>query len=237
MSYHQYNSYSTMKYKYLIIAALILSSITARAQVLSGTVIETIKNTRLGNVFIKDITSKQVALTDDAGNFDIRTELNHTLIFSLSGYVSDTLYVIDFKPKHIELKLRGLSLSDVNIYSSSAPFNPESEYPEVYEKSKFALSPSRIFGKESRDARRLKRYFKSEMEQRQIDSIFTRALVSSVVPLKGRDLENFMTMYRPTLEFAKNSSQQTLTLYINDSYRKYMALPADKKGLPALHLN
>jgi hypothetical protein len=226
-----------MKKIYLILTAFIFASITAHAQVLSGTVTETIKNTKLENVFIRDINNKQVGLTDNEGNFDIRTEMGHTLIFTLTGYVADTLYVIDFKPKHVELKLQGVSLRDVTIYGSAATFNPEAEYPEVYEKSKFALSFSRVFGKESRDARRLKRYFANEIEQRQIDSIFNKALVSSVVPLKGRDLENFMTMYRPTLAFAKNSSQQTLVVYINDSYRKYEALPADKRGLPALHLN
>jgi hypothetical protein len=227
-----------MKLRSIIIVALLsVITLSAKAQVLSGTVTETGKNTRLENVFIRDLGSKQVALTDKAGAFDIRTLLNHTLIFSLPGYVSDTLFVIDFKPKHIELKQAGISLQAVNIAENRAVFNPEAEYPEVYRNSKFALSPSRMFGKQSRDARRLKRYFKTEVEQRQIDAVFTRALVSSIVPLKGKELENFMAMYRPTLAFAKNSSQQTLVVYINDNYKKFKELPPDKRSLPALSNN
>ncbi|MEO6524814.1 MAG: carboxypeptidase-like regulatory domain-containing protein [Mucilaginibacter sp.] len=227
-----------MKLRSIItLAALFVIALSAKGQVLSGTVTEAGKNTRLENVFIRDIGSKQVALTDKSGEFDIRTSLNHTLIFSLPGYVSDTLFVVDLKTKHIELKQAGISLQAVNIADSKAVFNPEAEYPEIYRKSKFALSPSRMFGKESRDARRLKRYFKNEVEQRQIDAIFTRALVSSVVPLKGKELENFMAMYRPTLAFAKNSSQQTLVVYINDNYKKFKELPPDKRSLPALNSN
>lgn len=218
----------------LTIAVLFFIVLSSKAQVLSGTVTETGKNTRLENVFIRDLGSKQVALTNKAGEFDIRTLLNHTLIFSLPGYVSDTLFVVDFKIKHIELQQAGISLQAVNVSDSKAVFNPEEEYPEVYRNSKFALSPSRMFGKQSRDARRLKRYFKNEVEQRQIDAIFTRALVSSVVPLKGKELESFMAMYRPTLAFAKNSSQQTLVVYINDSYKKFKELPPEKRSLPAL---
>lgn len=223
-----------MKLRYTLIAALFCITISAQAQILSGTVVEAGKNTRLENVFIREIGSKKIALTDKTGSFDIRTALNHTIILSLPGYVSDTLFVTDFKPKHIELQQAGISLQAVNIADSKVPFNPEAEYPEIYERSKFALSPSRIFGKESRDARRLKRYFKTEVEQRKIDAIFTKTLVSSVVPLKGHDLENFMAMYRPSLAFAQNSSQQTLVVYINDCYKKYKLLPPDQRGLPAL---
>jgi len=227
-----------MKLQFIIILASFFSlTLSTKAQVLSGTVTETGKNTRLENVFVRDMGSKQVALSNKAGEFDIRTLLNHTLIFSLPGYVSDTLFVIDFKPKHIELKQAGISLQAVNISDSKVPFNPEAEYPEVYRNSKFALSPSRMFGKQSRDARRLKRYFKNEVEQRQIDAVFTKTLVSSVVPLKGKELENFMAMYRPTLSFAKNSSQQTMVVYINDSYKKFKELPPEKRALPALSAN
>lgn len=224
-----------MKKLYFITTILTLATLAAHAQaVLTGTVTEVGRNIKLENVFIRDINTKQVALTDKDGNFDIRTMQGHTLIFSLSGFVADTLYLVDLKPKHVELRLGGINLRVVNIRSTAAVFNPRLEYPDIYEKSKFALSPSRLFGKESRDARRLKRYFENEVKQRQIDAVFNRAYVSSVVPLKGLDLENFMTMYRPSFDFVKNSSPQTLTLYINDSYRKFMALPADKRSIAKL---
>jgi len=226
-----------MKTKYLLSAVLCLFIKVVVAQsVLTGTITEEHKNIKLNNVFIRNISNKQVALSDDAGRFDIWATTGNTLIFTLPGYVSDTLYLVDMKPKHIELKIQGITLNEVSV-RESATFNPREEYPEVYEKSKFALSPSRWFGKEARDARRLKHYFDNEEQQRQIDAVFTRTLVSSIVPLKGRELDGFMAMYRPSLSFVKSSSPQTMTLYINDSYRKFITLPPDKRALPTLNGN
>jgi len=201
--------------------------------VLKGTVFEGKSSRKMADVFVRDINSKEIALSDNSGNFSIRTLLNHTLIFSSPGYISDTLFLVDLKPKHIELALRGISLNEVNITSTRA-FNPKEEYPDVYEKSKFALSPSRIFGKEAKDARRLKHYFDRETDERQIDSIFNAVYVSSIVPLKGRDLEDFMSMYRPTLAFLKKTPHSSLTLYVNDSYKKFMALPPEKRHMQIL---
>ncbi|MGI4021173.1 MAG: hypothetical protein ACRYFA_06675 [Janthinobacterium lividum] len=201
--------------------------------IVKGTVFEGKSTRKMADVFVRDINSKEISLTDNSGNFSIRTVLNHTLVFSSPGYVSDTLYLIDLKPKRIELTVRGISLNEVNITSTRA-FNPREEYPSVYEKSKFALSPSRIFGKEAKDARRLKHYFERETDERQIDSIFNVVYVSSIVPLKGRELEDFMSMYRPTLAFLKKTPRSSLTLYVNDSYKKFKALPPEKRSMQIL---
>jgi hypothetical protein len=224
-----------MKMKYLLLAAFTISIQASLAQnIVTGTITESGKNIKLNNVFIRDITNKQIALSDKSGYFDIKAEKGNTLIFTLPGYVSDTLYLIDIKPKQVELKLQGITLSEVSVREAAKPFNPREEYPEVYEKSKFALSPSNWFGKDARDARRLKHYFETEEQERQIDAAFTKTLVSSIVPLKEPELDGFMALYRPTLAFVKSSSPQTMTLYINDSYKKFMALPPDKRTLPKL---
>src|ERR1700712_5361428 len=101
-----------MKPTSLLILILLLSATASFAQV-TGTVTEAGKSEKLNNVFIRDINNKQVALSDNAGRFDIKAETGHTLIFSLPGYVSDTLYLIDMKPKKVELKFLGLSLKEV----------------------------------------------------------------------------------------------------------------------------
>jgi len=226
-----------MNIRILIIAAFGLFAGTLRAQTfLKGTVYEGKATHKLSNVFIRDVNSKEIALTDNSGSFSIRTAINHTLIFSSPGYISDTLFLVDLKPKRVELSFQGISLNQVNI-TSTRTFNPREEYPDVYEKSKFALSPSRIFGKESKDARRLKHYFDREADDRKIDSIFNPVYVSSVVPLKGHELENFMTMYRPSLSFLQKTPHESLTIYVNDSYKKFMALPPEKRTIQRLSTN
>ncbi len=220
----------------ILVFVWMLSGIVQAQTVLKGTVYEGKSSRKMSNVFVKDMGSKEISLTDNSGNFSIRTLINHTLVFSSPGYVSDTLYLVDLKPKRIELAFQGISLHEVNVNSTRA-FNPREEYPDVYEKSKFALSPSRIFGKESKDARRLKHYFDRETEERQVDSIFNVVYVGSIVPLKGRELEDFMTMYRPTLSFLKKTPHSSLTLYVNDSYKKFIALPPEKRSPQILSPN
>lgn len=225
-----------MKIKY--IAIIIILSIACRplyAQTLKGTVVEKGTNDRMPNVFVKDANSKAISLTDKKGNFEISTSTGHTLIFSSPGYVSDTLYVFDMKLKTIEMVPQGTTLRQVTIQSTRTPFNPRAEYPDVYRKSKvYVLSPSSWFSKEGRNARRLKRYFAREEQEQHIDQVFNPVYVSTLVPLRGRDLEAFMVMYRPTYAYIMNNNGPSLAAYINDSYKKFMALPPEKRKIQRL---
>ncbi|WPU99975.1 carboxypeptidase-like regulatory domain-containing protein [Mucilaginibacter sp. cycad4] len=225
-----------MKYQYLILSALLFLACTVNAQtVVKGTVFELGKNNKMGNVFVRDNQNRQMTITDSKGNFSIRTETGHTLIFSSPGYVSDTLYVTDFTNKKIELVAQTIALRQVNISAKRETFDAHKEYPEVYTRSKvYPLSPTSWFSKEAKDARRLKKYFKHEEEERHVDEVFTMNYVQSIIPLRGQELENFMTLYRPSYAFIKSNNGPSLAVYINDSYKKYLALPADKRTLPDL---
>ena len=217
----------------IILLGLIVGSVHAQ-DVLKGTVRESGSNNEMPDVFVKDNGNKQITLTDKNGSFAIKTATGHTLIFNSPGYVSDTLYVIDMKPKKVELKSMSISLREVNI-STSKSFDPQKEYPEVYEKSKvYVMSPSTWFSKEGKDARRLKRFFANEAQERHVDEVYTKTYVGSIVPLKGQQLEDFMTLFRPTYAFLRNNNGPSLVAYINDSYKKYLALPPDKRTLPSL---
>jgi hypothetical protein len=217
----------------IILLGLFVGSVHAQ-DVLKGTVRESGSNSEMPDVFVKDNSNKQITLTDKNGSFAIKTATGHTLIFNSPGYVSDTLYVIDMKPKKVELKSMSISLREVNITTSKS-FDPQKEYPEVYEKSKvYVMSPSTWFSKEGKDARRLKRFFANEAQERHVDEVYTKTYVGSIVPLKGQQLEDFMTLFRPTYAFLRNNNGPSLVAYINDSYKKYLALPPDKRTLPSL---
>lgn len=221
---------------YLFTIALLFST-TLRAQIyVRGNVVDASTGAKLSDVFVRDVTNKQITLTDKSGRFEIKSETGHTLIFSSPSYVPDTLYVIDLTQKHIQLKTKTISLREVNITAQRLAFDPHKEYPDVYEKSKlYPLSPSTWFGKEARDARRLKRYFEREQQERRVDQVFNRVYVGSIVPLKGQELEDFMQLYRPSYAFITSNNSESLAVYINDSYKKFMALPPDKRHLQKLN--
>jgi hypothetical protein len=220
-----------MQVKYFLVALILFFAASVNAQgLLKGSVFENGTNNKLSNVFIRDNNSKQLTLTEKDGNFAIRTETGHLIIFDSPGYVSDTLYVSDMSPKKIMLQVKTIALREVSINSSRQPFDPQKEYPDVYTKSKvYVMSPTSWFSKERKNARRLKKYFAHEAEEEKIDAVFSMTYVGSIVPLKGQDLEDFMTMYRPTYDFIKSNNSESVALYINDSYKKFEALPPEKR--------
>jgi poly-D-alanine transfer protein DltD len=106
------------------------------------------------------------------------------------------------RPKRVEMISQTISLRQVNVTATKEAFDPHKEYPEVYTKSKVSvMSPSTWFSKEGKDARRLKSYFQRLEQEDEIDNAFTVEYVKSVVPLRGAELENFMSMYRPSYAF------------------------------------
>lgn len=222
-----------MKWTYLLL--LLFGFTPIYAQTLRGIVTESGSNDKMPNVFIKDPNTKMVALTDRRGNFEINTSVGHLLVFSSPGYISDTMYVTDMNPKRIQMVMQGISLRQVTIQSSRETFNPQAEYPEVYRKSKvYILSPSSLFGKEAHNARRLKKYFAREVQERHVDSVYNKVYVSTLIPLREQELEDFMAMYRPTYQYIMNNNGPSLAAYINDSYKKFMALPPDKRHMQRL---
>jgi len=226
-----------MQKKYFLILLILFITVSVNAQnLLKGAVYDNNGSTKLPDVFIRDNNNKQLALTDKDGNFTIKTETGHTLIFDLPGYISDTLYIVDMAQKKVLLTTKTIALKEVSINATrTEAFDPHKEYPDVYEKSKvYIMSPTTWFSKEGKDARRLKHYFAKEAQERRIDQVFTRSYVGSIVPLKGEDLENFMTLYRPTYAFINSNNSESLAVYINDSYKKYEALPPEKRTLQAL---
>lgn len=223
-----------MKPRFII--ALLLSlfafSVKAQTNIIRGQVTDP-SNAKLPNVLIKNTSNNEITLSNDEGNFDIRALIGHTLIISSPGYVSDTLFVADTKFKNVKMTPLGITLGAVNVRGQR--FDPRTEYPQVYQKSKvYVLSPTSWFGKEAKDARRLKKYFEHEVEERKVDSVFTKLYVGSLVPLKGAELDNFMSLYRPSYEFVKSNNGASMAAYVNDSYKKYLALPPEKRVVPKL---
>jgi hypothetical protein len=225
-----------IKYFSAAIILLLFTGSSAMAQgLLKGTVYDNANRNKLPNVFIRDKNTKQLTLSEKDGGFSIRTEPGHTLIFDCPGYVSDTLYVVDMENKKIMMETKTIALREVNINATRQFFDPHTEYPEIYTKSKvYVMSPTTWFSKEGKDARRLKRYFAREEEERRVDAVFNRAYVGSIVPLKGQELDDFMTLYRPSFAFIKSNNSESLAVYINDNYKKFKALPPEKRKLPNL---
>jgi hypothetical protein len=223
--------------RFLGFLGLLLITAFANAQdVIKGTVVEEGTNDKITNVFVHDTNNKQITLVDKNGKFEIRSGKNHLIIFDSPGYISDSVFVIDYKPLTIILRPAGMVLNQVDINAKRMTFDPRVEYPEVYRKSKvYIMSPSTWFSKEGRDARRLKKFFANEERERYVDKYYTAKYVATLVPLQGRELQNFMTIYRPTYAYIKSNDGPSLAEFINDAYKKYKALPPERRVVQDLN--
>ena len=149
-----------MKAKLFLSGILLITAGALHAQTLKGTVTEAGSNNKIPNAFVRDNNNKQITITDNNGNFQIKTETGHMLIISSPGYGTDSLYVIDMTPKKVALEFQTISLREVSIKSNKDKFDPHTEYADIYIKAKvYPLSPSSWFGKEAKDAPALKKIF------------------------------------------------------------------------------
>ncbi|WP_157278976.1 hypothetical protein [Olivibacter sitiensis] len=208
-------------------------------QLLKGKILELGSNENMSQVSIKNLNTDVQVESDRNGDFSIAAKKDEILVFAFPGYRTDSLVVTDFAFKRMYLTgvddPRLLSEVNVNAMTNSrleeerAKAQAEGQVANTVSGGGIALSPSRLFGKEGRNARRSYKLMEEEANNRDIDARFTRTLVQSFTPLEGDDLDLFMVKYRPKINFVKKASDDDLRLYVIDSYGKFNKLTAAQK--------
>ncbi|MEJ2902768.1 hypothetical protein [Pedobacter panaciterrae] len=214
------------------------------SQVVTGTVVDRDSRLKLENVEVTNGTSKEKAITNAKGEFNIRAIPNQILIFNQPGYFSDTLFLINAKPIRKYMTLNNRFLNTVEIKAEA--FNPEIQYADVYRKAQaiklaknqpFIFSPSRYFSREGKFARRFKRKLEREKTERKIDQRFNEKVVKTYTPLTGAELDYFMVLYRPTIKKLDRMNEEDMKFYLMAAYKEFKALPPEKKVSPSLKSN
>jgi len=84
-------------------------------QVLRGVIKDNVGE-RLSSVTIRNLTSGGVTSSDQDGNFELQgVNLQDKLLFSLIGHATDTLVIINFEPKDIQLSIEDQHIDDVVV--------------------------------------------------------------------------------------------------------------------------
>ena len=212
---------------------------------LQGIVLELESSQPLQYVEVTNINTGASTQTDESGNFSIGISKNERLRFEYPGYRTDTLVVIEFDLKRIYLTPDGSTihidevevrmLSDDQLATEIERAAQAGQYTETSQyRGGVRISPSRWFGREGRLARERHELLLEEQERRQIDRRFTTALITSITPLKGEQLELYMTKYRPTIDFISTANEEVLRLYVMDTYAAFKKLtPAELAEIKA----
>lgn len=238
--------------KRLIIAFALLWPMQLLAQgSLSGTVYDFENKTfPLQQVAVRNLNTKQVAVTKAAGQFTIAASKGDLIEFSLVGYHTDTLFLTDLNPKTIFLPVNAKNLKEVNIVSTK--LSPYLDLKGINANTKestrfgtdglagkkngdraggmtFALG----YGKYKRENEKLKRLEEMDLYETEINTNFNEQTISDLVKLKGQDLKDFMSMYRPSVALIKGERPFNYPFYIAQAYHRWLKLsPEEKKPAP-----
>ena len=230
-----------MKKVFSIFLLLILIQFNAKAQTqIKGQVLDQASKKGLEKVSILNKNTKQATETDADGNFTITAKIGDVIIYQLLGYQTDTALLVNSKKVERFLRPTSNTLNTVNI---SGEVDVKAQYADVYNKANPVLLtpgrglrfyPSSFFGKEGKNARRLKKIIESDEVEKEIDKRFNAVTVTALLPIKQPELDAFLVLYRPDIKFAVNADSDDFKFYLLEAYEKFKALPADQKTLPKL---
>jgi len=184
--------------------------------------------------------SRNVSVSaDNNGYYMIKANENDSLVFSFSGYISDTVrvqqqfFISGYDAALIE---RAAFLAGVTVMADYRrdSIRRRQEYSYAYEKplgvtgghtpsagAGIVLSPSTIFSKERKANKRLKERLIKQEEDAYIDYVFSPAWVSSLTGLKDEALTSFMNKYRPTYEFCRQRDRAEMITYVSDKLKEF----------------
>ncbi|WP_185217890.1 hypothetical protein [Sphingobacterium mizutaii] len=217
----------------LLLVMLLLGNITiSLAQEIKGIVYDLETSKKLPDVLIKNLRTNDQVKTDLQGNFTIPGKMSDYLSLTTQGYDRDTAFIYQEGITRIYLVNDKSTITiDEVVVSKITDSRLTREIERAKNNSKavetsttrggLRISPSRLFGKEAKQARASIDILEIEREQRNVDRVFTNDVILSLIPMERQDLLLFKDGYRPSYEFIKQASPEDLKAYILDSYAKF----------------
>jgi hypothetical protein len=231
--------------RYLLLITLFLTSSAFAQTDFKGRVLE--NKTRIGLVGIRvdNLTNKKTTLTNNDGRFTIPAKNGDLLVFKGFAYHIDTMLVTDLYEKEIFLEPVTHELDQVNIRNTEIK-NMNTYYdplfhgqPVVYARDKNLNYKGgvvlRLWYWKKDEKKRAKR---QALERKyvimdKIAAVFQPKIIAQYLPLTGQDLDNFINLYTPAAKIVM-AKDFNLTNYLDACFKKYQALPPDKKQPPKL---
>jgi hypothetical protein len=230
-----------------------------QAQVtVSGTVYDNSRNN-----FVEDVrvvsTGGLFAITDSMGRYNIQVKNTDSIRFIYQNKPTQQFPVAAIRNKDefdISLKVsvqsRYTPLKDVIIYAKTYKqdsIENRQTYANVFEYEKpgikTSISPGGVAGadldelinifrfRRNRQLRAFQQRLEQQEEDKYVDYRFSKTFVKRLTGLEGAQLDTFITWYRPSYEFVRDTDELTFNQYILNAsyqYRKLIKLsPAVRK--------
>ncbi len=242
-----------MIYIYTMLRSLLISFcclfcvLTLHAQtVFNGRVFETKTRISLHGVIVQNLSNKLRAITDDAGRFSIAAQVGDLLVLKTFSYKTDTLLLTDMHDKEIFMDPQRTLLDQVTITDTSGrtsaanknmilPYDPQFHgQTMVYHRDKEGNYDGGIilrlhyFKGDEHKKKKAEEKEEERVLNEEISTIFTADNIGHYLPLKGKDLDNFLLLYTPEIK-VYNSNDFNLTAYLSNSYKTWLTLTPDQR--------
>ena len=223
--------------------ALLLLCLEVNAQdVLDGRVYELGTTMPLTDVRVSNVNSGKSTITNSEGRFKLPAKKGDVIALYLYSYQPDTVFLIELKARDFFLQPISHELNAVTVegvktqLGSLVDKTPQNvtyqRNPDGSPKGGLVFRLS-YWNKDSKKERRALRKLKDFELQEEIDRVFSLAFISQYTPLRGVELNDFRSLYRPSVQLYKSPGFDLL-LYLNDVYKEFKTLPPEKRKLPLL---
>lgn len=219
----------------ILTIVLICSLTSSKAQQLNGIVHELNSSKRLQDVIVKNLRTNNEVTSNRDGEFVIDGAINDLLTFSQTGYQADTVFVYEQGIQRVYLvhdnnnividEVLVTRLTDSRLAAEIATAKNEGKVVEASQnRGGLRVSPSRLFGRKSKQARNNLNVLIAEQQNRKVDRLFSEKLIRSIIPISAEELPLFRDRYRPELKFIETASAEDMRIYVLDSYSKFKKL-------------
>ena len=230
---------------YIFTLIILLATSAAFAQVkVSGRIFDVTKQKTLEAVSVLS-NNGGGTMTDEKGKYTIIVDENDSIWFSYLGKPTPKFAVakiVNIQNFELALHVNIMDLKQVVVMPKSYrrdSIQNRLDYAKAFNFQRPNLSTLTSIGPNGvgldidefirlfqfRKNRRMEafqdRLLREEMEAF-IDHRFSRALIIKITGLRGAELDTFIRIYRPKVEFIETASEYELQAYIKKSYLQYM---------------
>ncbi|RYE24624.1 MAG: hypothetical protein EOP42_22130 [Sphingobacteriaceae bacterium] len=176
---------------------LLHGNLRAQEKPIQGIIFDQATKERVAKVLVSNARTKANTFNNLKGEFTMAVRLNDLLIFSKTGYFTDTIKVVSLQTLPVYLKRSSILLREVTIKDST-------------------LSAQKKLLREIID-----RDYKAQI----VDARFNRIAVGLVTGLKGNLLSSFMYRYRPDYNMVVLLNDYDFIAYIKSCYNRFQRNP------------
>ncbi|RZK49635.1 MAG: hypothetical protein EOO99_04550 [Pedobacter sp.] len=194
------------------------------------------RNISIEGVTVRNITTKAITTTNRDGHFALPAKVGDLVSFSLLGYETDTLYLINLFPKNIYLRSNVNTLDAVDIkgvkisplLTIKDPYATEARAVD-YSQNRGGLRLNLGYGKYRRNQIKTQELEEDDEFLTEINQTFTPEFVSKLLKIEGQELKDFMNKNRPTIQMVKRERPFDYELYTAQQYSAWLKLSPEER--------